>query len=76
MHGLGICNTPYGWCPLRNPEQIPAGSPCYCTTLDNRAVMGWTEPRGYLGDVSPYFNRHLREIDVPTVPAKEGPVRE
>src|SRR5574341_1765190 len=65
VHGRGICNTPYGWCPLRNPEQITAGSPCYCATYDNRAVMGCAANREYFGNVSPYLNPHTRQIDVP-----------
>jgi hypothetical protein len=72
VHGRGICNTPYGWCPLPNPELIPAGSPCYCIA-SGQVVMGCTENREFFGNISPYFNFHTRQIDVPSVPSASNP---
>ena len=72
VHGRGICNTPYGWCPLPNPELIPAGVSCYCMA-SGRAVMGCTENRDFFGNVSPYFNFHNRQIDIPLVPSASNP---
>lgn len=67
VHGRGICNTPYGWCPLRDPEHIRAGSPCDRTTYDRRVVAGCTANVEYYGNVSPYFNPHTRQVDVPSM---------
>jgi hypothetical protein len=56
VHGLGICVTEYGWCPLAHPEQVPAGAACYCVAAGGVVLMGTAVPRYYSGHVNPYFN--------------------
>ena len=35
--------------------------------------MGCTENREFFGNVSPYFNFHTRQIDIPSVPSASNP---
>ena len=56
--GQGVCYAQHGWCPLDQPERIPAGTPCYCILPDRRTISGVTSRLYYQGRVNPYFNLH------------------
>lgn len=63
VHGRGVCNTPWGWCPLPAPTQTRVGVECHCIMRGSRFVTGCTESRWYAGHVNPYFNPHGSQSD-------------
>ncbi len=65
VHGVGICYTDFGWCPLPYPERTPLGAACYCIMPGNRYVYGETRNYHYDGRVNPFFNPHLESQTVP-----------
>ena len=65
VHGVGICYTTVGWCPLPYPERTPLGAACYCILPGNRYVYGVTRNDYYYGHVNPYFNLHQESQTVP-----------